>query len=96
MGFMLGKGSIVFYRIVYCLAILVSTIPGLIKTDVELDSFTALGTGVMLWANIPIMLIFGPAAIRAYKDYTRRLDAGEMKSHDAPSIVDVAEGRDVK
>ncbi|MFM1805536.1 MAG: hypothetical protein RL136_2415 [Planctomycetota bacterium] len=96
MGFMLGKGSIVFYRIVYCLAILVSTIPGLIKTDVELDSFTALGTGVMLWANIPIMLIFGPAAIRAYKDYTRRLDAGEMTSHDAPSIVDVAEGRDVK
>jgi len=32
-----------------------------------------LGTGVMLWANIPIMLIFGPMAMRAWHDYFREL-----------------------
>jgi alanine or glycine:cation symporter, AGCS family len=95
-SFMLGEASVIPYKIVYCLAILVSTIPGLIETDAQLDSFTALGTGVMLWANIPIMLIFGPIAMRAYRDYTRRLDAGEMKGHAAPPFTDVVEGRDVK
>ncbi len=95
-SFLLGKGSIFAYKLIYCLAIVVSTYPGLIRTDAQLDSLTALGTGVMLWANIPIMLIFGPAAMRAYRDYTRRLDAGEMKGHAAPPITDVVEGRDMK
>ncbi|MFM8785220.1 MAG: alanine:cation symporter family protein [Phycisphaerales bacterium] len=92
--FMIGRAAVWPYRIVYCLAVLIPTIPGLIETDAELDAFTALGTGVMLWANIPIMLIFGPIAMRAYKDYCRRLDAGQMASHAAPPIADVVEGRD--
>jgi AGCS family alanine or glycine:cation symporter len=91
--FMFGRRAVWPYRIVYCLAVLVPTIPGLIETDAELDAFTALGTGVMLWANIPIMLIFGPVAMRAYKDYCRRLDGGQMASHAAPPITDVVEGR---
>jgi hypothetical protein len=64
------------YRIVYCALILVSV--QLIRTQDELDLFSTFGTGVMLWANIPIMLIFGPMAMRAYHDYFRRYDAGEM------------------
>lgn len=92
--FMVGRKAVWPYRIVYCLAVLIPTIPGLIETDAELDAFTALGTGVMLWANIPIMLIFGPTAMRAYKDYCRRLDSGQMASHAAPPITDVVEGRD--
>lgn len=95
-SFMIGQAAVIPYKIVYCLAIVVSTIPGLITTDAQLDSLTALGTGVMLWANIPIMLIFGPTAMKAYRDYTRRLDAGEMKGHAAPPFTDVVEGRDVK
>jgi AGCS family alanine or glycine:cation symporter len=94
--FLFGNRSIVAYKLIYCLAILLSTIPGLVETDAELDSFTALGTGVMLWANIPIMLIFGPVAMRAYRDYIRRLDAGQMKGHALPPITDVVEGRDVR
>ncbi len=95
-SFMLGAKAVMPYKIVYCLAILLSTIPGLIETDVQLDGFTALGTGVMLWANIPIMLIFGGTAMKAYRDYCRRLDAGEMKGHAYPTVTDVVEGRDVK
>jgi AGCS family alanine or glycine:cation symporter len=93
--YLFGSGSVFAYKIVYCLLIVVATI-GFIRTDAELDSITALGTGVMLWANIPIMLIFGPIAMRAYRDYMRRLRAGEMKGHDYPSMTDVVEGRDMK
>ena len=52
----------------------------------------------MLWANIPIMLIFGKRAMDAYKNYMSRLDKGEFKSeeHEPASITDVVEGKDVE
>ncbi|MBX3360691.1 MAG: alanine:cation symporter family protein [Phycisphaeraceae bacterium] len=62
--FLLGKWAILPYKLLYCVAILIASAPNLIKSDVQLDALTALGTGVMLWANIPIMLIFGPMAMR--------------------------------
>ena len=74
--YLFGQRMVMPYRVVYCALIMVSV--QLIRTQDELDMFSTFGTGVMLWANIPIMLIFGPMAMRAYKDYIRRLDAGEM------------------
>ncbi len=94
--FLISEKAVMAYRVIYCLLILVATWPGLIKTDAELDSLTALGTGVMLWANIPIMLIFGRVAMRAYHDYMRRLDRGEFHPHAPPPITDVVDGSDVE
>jgi len=91
MIFLFGPKSVLPYKLVYCALILISTC-GLIKTDIELDAFTAMGTGVMLWANIPIMLIFGRITMRAYHDYMHRLDTGKMRGHSYPSMVDVIEG----
>ena len=76
--YLFGPRVVMAYRVVYCALILVSV--QLIRTQDDLDLFSTFGTGVMLWANIPIMLIFGPMAMRAYRDYIRRLDAGEMSS----------------
>ncbi|MGQ0554275.1 MAG: alanine/glycine:cation symporter family protein [Planctomycetota bacterium] len=73
-----GRRWVMPYRIVYCLLVLVSATP-LIRTQDELDIISTLGTGVMLFANIPIMLLFGAEAIRAYKGYFKRLDGGEFK-----------------
>jgi AGCS family alanine or glycine:cation symporter len=82
------------YRVVYCALILVSV--QLIRTQNELDLFSTFGTGIMLWANIPIMLVFGGVAMRAYRDYFRRLESGQMEgAHDAPRLRDVMAGRDV-
>jgi AGCS family alanine or glycine:cation symporter len=88
---------ILVYKFVYCLIIAITTV-GFIRTDAELDAFTALGTGVMLWANIPIMLIFGSVAMRAYLDYINRLKSGQLDigAHPPASISDVVEGRDVE
>ena len=93
--FLLGARSVLPYRIIYCLLILVTA--QLVRTQDELDVLSALGTGVMLWANIPIMLIFGPIAMKAYREYFRRLDSGEMDPpHRAPRITDVVEGHDIE
>jgi len=93
--FLFGKGAVLPYKVVYCLLAVVATM-GFVETDKELDNLTSLGTGVMLWANIPIMLIFGTVAMRAYHDYMRRLKAGTMLTHDAPAFKDVVEGRDTE
>jgi AGCS family alanine or glycine:cation symporter len=76
--FMLGAKWVRTYKIIYCLLILVAT-SGFISTDRELDNLTTIGTGVMLFANIPIILIFGRQAMEQYHDYVARLKAGEFK-----------------
>ena len=90
-----GDRSVLPYKIVYCFLVIVAT-SGFIRTDAELDNLTTLGTGIMLWANIPIMLIFGYQAMREYRIYMRKLDAGEVHPHKAPSLRDVVEGHDVE
>ena len=93
--YLLGRRAIMPYRVVYCLAIMLSV--QLIRTQDELDLFSTFGTGMMLWVNVPIMLVFGPMAMRAYHDYFRRLHAGAMpRLEAAPRLRDVLTGRDVK
>ena len=76
--FMLGAKWVQTYKIIYCLLIVVAT-SGLISTIRELDNLTTIGTGVMLFANIPIILIFGREAMEKYHDYVARLKAGEIE-----------------
>jgi AGCS family alanine or glycine:cation symporter len=93
--YLFGEKLIVPYRLLYCALIIVATGP-FIQTDADLDNLTALGTGVMLWANIPIMLIFSGVAMGAYHSYGRKLKAGEFHPHKAPKITDVIEGHDAE
>ncbi len=95
--FLFGMKAVLPYKLIYCVLAAVATL-GFIKTDAELDNLTTLGTGVMLWANIPIMLIFGAQAMRVYKNYIGRLRSGELDvtSHTPASITDVVEGKDVE
>ncbi|MEM8835335.1 MAG: amino acid carrier protein [Planctomycetota bacterium] len=103
------KNVVLVYKLVYCGLILLTTVLAmpiitqadgskapLIGTDAELDMWTTLGLGVMLVANIPIMLIFGAKAMSSYRDYFRRMEAGEDSPHDAPKVTDVVEGKDVE
>jgi AGCS family alanine or glycine:cation symporter len=93
--YLFGSRGVVPYKVVYCFLILMAT-SGFVKTDTELANLTDFGTGMMLLANVPIMLIFGPMAMRKYKDYMARLRSGKMKGHGMPNITDVVEGKDVE
>jgi len=96
MIFLLGQRSVLAYKIAFCALIIVATL-GFIQTDAELDNLTGAGTGVMLFANVPIMLIFGSQAMRAYRDYIRRLESGRMgPGHKPPSLEDLISGKDVE
>jgi alanine or glycine:cation symporter, AGCS family len=73
--------AVTFYRMAYTVLVAVSTI-GFITTDAELDMWTTLGLGAMLVANIPIMWIYGPKAMRAYHTYIGKLKKGEFTQNE--------------
>ena len=96
MVYLAGDKSVLAYKLVYCLLIIVATL-GIIKTDADLDNMTGVGTGVMLFANIPICWFFGYQAMKAYKDYIARLKSGRMgPDHPPPHLDDLLSGRDVQ
>ncbi|MCH2148018.1 MAG: alanine:cation symporter family protein [Phycisphaerales bacterium] len=76
--YLFGNAVVPLYKIIYCLLIVVATLP-LVKTAKEIGNLSDLGTGIMLWANIPIMLIFGFVAMKAYHSYFDRLKSGDIK-----------------
>jgi AGCS family alanine or glycine:cation symporter len=93
MIYLAGEKSVTPYKLVYCLLIIVATM-GFLTTDSQLDNLTGLGTGVMLFANVPIMLFFGYQAMRAYHEYVGRLKRGELQpDHEARSFSDMMGGR---
>jgi len=89
MVYMAGERSVFAYKVVYCFLILVAT-AGALRTDADLDNLSGFGSGAMLIANLPIMWLFAHQAMKAYKDYIRRLDAGEVgDGHEPPSLDDL-------
>ncbi len=93
--FLAGDKPVLAYKVVYCALIIVATL-GFVKSDIDLDNITGIGTAVMLFANIPICWFFGYQAMRAYKDYIARLKSGRLgPGHPAPNFDDLLSGRDV-
>jgi len=94
--YLFGDRMVLPYKVIYCALIILATW-GFIETDSDLDNLTGVGTGVMLFANIPIMWFFGYQAMRAYHEYISRLKDGRLgPGHPAPSIEDLISGRDVR
>ena len=94
--FLFGERMVLAYKFIYCALIIVATW-GFIESDADLDNLTGFGTGVMLWANVPIMWVFGRQAMRAYHDYIDRLKTGKMgPDHPPPTLEDLLSRRDVR
>ena len=77
--FLFGKRSVPAYKVIYCLLTVAITYPGLISNDQELGNLSDLGTGCMLWANVPIIVLMGHRAILSLSDYQRRLRSGAIQ-----------------
>ena len=94
--YLAGEKGVLPFKLIYCGLTFLATL-GHIQTDTDLDNMTGIGLGVMVWANLPICWIFGYQAMRAYKDYVRRLKDGRMgPDHPPPSIEDLLSGKDVE
>lgn len=87
--YLMGKKAVPTYKVIYCLLIIVATM-GLFNTTEDIENFSNLGTGVMLWINIPIVIFFGYQAMKAYHDYIDRLKTGKMGADfEAPTIEEL-------
>ncbi len=76
-AFLFGGRGIILYKIGFCILAILAT-SGFIKTDAELNMFANLGTGFCIIANLPIIWLFGHQAMKEYKDYIKKLNAGEF------------------
>jgi AGCS family alanine or glycine:cation symporter len=95
--YLFGNWAVLLYKLIFCLLAVVASMPQFIRTDSDLGLLADLGTGVMLFANVPIIVFMAPLAIRAFKDYFGRMSRGEMEGpHAAPRLSDVIEGKDVE
>lgn len=75
--YLLGERAVMPYRLLWCLLIAV-TCTGLIRNDAEIDTISTVALGFMLLINLPAMVILGPKVMAAWRDYFRRLNAGEI------------------
>ncbi|QDV34523.1 alanine/glycine:cation symporter family protein [Tautonia plasticadhaerens] len=95
--YLFGDRAVTAYKLVFCLATVVVTLPDFIRTDTQLGNLADLGTGVMLVANVPIILAMGYQAMNAFSDYFARMRSGSMAPpRKTPPFTDVVEGRDVE
>ena len=94
--YIFGTRGAMPFRFFYCFMVFVATL-GFIKTSADLDNLSGIGLGVIVYANLPILWIFGYQAMRAYRDYIGRLKDGRMgPDHPAPHLDDLISGRDVR
>ncbi|MCK4872059.1 MAG: sodium:alanine symporter family protein [Phycisphaerales bacterium] len=94
MIYMLGRRSVLPYKLIYLAAIIFAA--NWIHDTSDMETLMDIGTGAMLWSNIPIVVILGFLAVRCNNTYNRRLKAGEFPRRGAPSITDVMEGKNVE
>ncbi|HEX7030423.1 MAG TPA: amino acid carrier protein [Gammaproteobacteria bacterium] len=78
--YLVGEKAVLPYKLVYCAIVVIATM-GFITTPEELATYSVVGVGLMLWVNVPIMLIMGHHAMRAYHEYIGRLKDGRMPAN---------------
>lgn len=75
--FLVGNRGVLPYKLVFLLA--AAFAPWIAQSRDALLVITDLGTGLMLWGNIPILLLFSGLAVRHFNAYIRRWRAGEFE-----------------
>ncbi len=70
--YLFGMRAVTPYRVLFCLGI-VFACAGIVRSQTELRHLANLGTGVMLWVNVPITLLFARKVIREFQAYFERI-----------------------
>ncbi|WP_428311958.1 alanine/glycine:cation symporter family protein [Hydrocarboniphaga sp.] len=75
--YLFGERAVMPFRWVWCFAAAAACF-GFIKTSGQLDTISTIGMGFMYAINLPLLVILGSRAMRAYHDYFRRLKGGQI------------------
>lgn len=79
-SYLFGNGALLPYKVVFLLFTVMA--PVLLHTDSELGNLADFGTGMMLWTNMPILILMGYLAVKELLVYFKKLDAGEFTRYD--------------
>lgn len=82
-----GHRPVLAYKLFFLVA--AASAPVLASNVDALLLIADLGTGLMLWGNLPILVGLGYLAVRAVNDYNARLSRGEIVPHDPRSVDDL-------
>ncbi|QEF97410.1 Amino-acid carrier protein AlsT [Stieleria maiorica] len=80
MIYLLGRQSVLPFKFVFLAGAVYAA--NWIENADEMVKLMDLGTGAMLWSNIPIVLALGYLAVGSLSDYRRKLAEGKFKRHD--------------
>ncbi len=94
MIYMLGQRSVLPYKLVFLALVIVAAV--WVTDTKDMEALMDLGTGAMLWANMPIVLLMGYVAVKEGDRYFQRLKAGEFPRHQAPPFTEVVSREDVE
>ena len=78
--YMVGERGVIFYKLLFVAAVIYAA-AGIESTD-DMIILMDLGTGAMLWANLPIVIGLGYLAVNSLNEYGVKLKAGEFKRFD--------------
>lgn len=78
--YMIGSRGVLPYKLIYLVLVVVAAVA--ITDTSHMETLMDLGTGAMLWSNLPIVIGLGFLAVRCIDDYFKRLKSGEIKRHD--------------
>ncbi len=92
--YMVGRIGVLPYKLAFLALVIIGAV--WITDAAVMEPLMDLGTGAMLWANMPIVLLLGFIAVRELDTYFKKLKRGEFHPHAAPSITDVMGGKDVE
>lgn len=79
--YLFGIRAILPYKVIFVIFVVVGMS---IKKFQTVYDFSDAVTGMMVFWNLPAVLVLSPAVLRAAKDYFRRLDGGKMPRRDQP------------
>ncbi len=75
--YLFGVRGVMPFRWLWCIAAAAACL-GFIQTSGQLDTISTIGMGFMYAINLPLLLILGGRAMRAYHSYFRRLRSGQI------------------
>lgn len=78
--YLAGRYLVLPYKVLFLLLVIVGAVA--INETSDMEKLMDLGTGAMLWANMPIVLLMGFIAVRELDSYFKRLKAGEFSRLD--------------
>ena len=92
MVYLLGQRSVLPYKLCFLIGVIYAA--NWIEDANHMMLLMDLGTGAMLWSNVPIVVGLGYLAVNCLQQYKQDLRAGRFQRHTGKTLVELVDGDD--